>query len=198
MNNANVKNGKLIVISGPAGCGKDTIVAGLFEQDELYGSQCRIYYSVSTTTREIRPGEEEGKHYYFKSRDSFERLIERGEFLEHTQYCGNYYGTRKKTVLSALKSGKNTVLKIEVEGAMNIKSLYSDAVLIFIQPPSLTELRRRLENRSTEDSATIEIRLKKAKEEMKLAHKYDYQVINDDLQTAINEVAEVILKEIDG
>ena len=188
--------GKLIVISGPAGCGKDTIVEGLFEQDELYGSQCRIFYSVSTTTREIRKGEEEGKHYFFKSRNTFEKLINQGEFLEHTEYCGNYYGTRKKTVLSALENGKNTVLKIEVEGAMNVKSLYKNAVLIFIKPPSIEELRRRLEKRSTEDQATIERRLKKAQEEMTHADKYDYQVVNDDLQTAINEVAEIILKEI--
>jgi guanylate kinase len=183
-----MKKGFLIVISGPAGSGKDCILDGIFENAGL-----DVFYSISTTTRKIRDGEIDTEHYYFTTRDEFEELIKKDEFLEYTEYCGNYYGTRKQTVLSALNQGKNVVLKIEVEGARNVKKLFSNAVLIFIKPPSLEELRRRLENRSTEDSATIERRLKIAQEEIEHSRAYDYIVINDDLQTAIGEVAEIIL-----
>jgi guanylate kinase len=181
--------GKLIVISGPAGCGKDTIVEGLFGRaDEL-----NLFYSVSTTTRAIRAGEEEDNHYCFVKRAEFERLLDEGEFLEHTEYCGNFYGTRKKTVMFALREGKNIILKIECEGAGNIKKMFPDAVLIFIMPPSIEELWRRLYKRSTEDEATIERRIKIAESEMQIASQYDYRVVNDDLQTAINDVAGIIL-----
>lgn len=195
-----MKKGMLIVISGPAGCGKDTIVEGLINAGHQ-GNPCgELFYSVSATTREIRVSEEDGKHYHFKTREAFEQLINQGEFLEYTEYCGNYYGTLKKTILSALDEGKNIILKIEVEGAANIRKIFNDLgtlakfVAIFIMPPSLEELRRRLQNRSTEDEATIERRIKTAAEEIALADHYDYQVVNDDLQTAINETAEIISK----
>jgi guanylate kinase len=193
------RKGMLIVICGPAGCGKDTIVKDLFAKLEdcadCSGKDCELFYSVSTTTRSIRPGEVEGEHYFFKPRAEFESLIEQGEFLEYTEYCGNYYGTRNKTVLAALDEGKNIVLKIECVGAANIKQLYPDAVLIFILPPSFEELRRRIEGRSTEDAQTIERRLAKAQEEIALADKFDYRVVNDDLQTAIDDVARIICEE---
>jgi len=181
--------GKLIVISGPAGCGKDSIVAGLFNENS------ELFYSISTTTRNPREGEEHGKHYFFTTREEFERKIKEGEFLEYTQYCGNYYGTCRRTVVDALDAGMNIILKIECEGAENVKKQFPtpDSVLIFILPPSIEELRRRLEGRSTEDTATIERRIRIAQTEIAFSDRYDYRVTNDNLQIAINEVAEIIL-----
>jgi guanylate kinase len=180
--------GKLIVISGPAGCGKDTIVEGLFAKNS------ELFYSISTTTRSPREGEQDGVHYFFTSREEFGKMIKKGDFLEYTQYCGNYYGTRKATIMTALGEGKNIILKIECEGAENVKKMFPEALLIFVMPPSVEELRRRLVNRSTEDEKTIERRIRIAQTEIAFSGRYDYKVINDDLQTAINEVAEIILK----
>jgi len=191
------QKGMLVVISAPAGCGKDTIVEGLFNKARespglLDGGLC---YSVSTTTREIRDGETDGKHYFFTTHEKFCELIKNDEFLEFTEYCDNYYGTRRKTVNAALKKGENIILKIEIEGAKNVKALFPNAVLIFILPPSFEELRCRLENRQTETPETIQKRLAKAKVELAHADKFDYNVINDDLQTAIDEVFEILMKE---
>ncbi|MCL1831294.1 MAG: guanylate kinase [Oscillospiraceae bacterium] len=200
------KKGMLIVISAPAGCGKDTIVHGLFREFgefskysefEVYKNKLKLHYSVSATTRAMRTGEEEGVHYYFITREKFERLIGEGEFLEYTEYCGNYYGTRRKTIMNTIEEGGNIILKIEAEGAANIVRMFPDAVLIFILPPSLTELRRRLVSRGTEDDNTIELRIQRARIELANAGDYKYHVTNDDLQTAINEVADIILSEID-
>ena len=190
MNNS----GKLIVISAPAGCGKDTIVEKLFNSD--YKTELNLFYSISATTRPIRDGEQEGVHYFFMNREKFESLIEEGEFLEHTEYCGNYYGTRNKSVMDALGEGKNIVMKIEHEGAENVRRLFPDSLLIFIMPPSMEELRRRLQKRSTEDEETINQRLAKAEIEIGGCYDYDYQVINDDLTEAVNEVATIINEEI--
>jgi guanylate kinase len=196
----------LIVISAPAGCGKDTIVQGLFKEFgefskfsefDKYKDKLRLHYSVSATTRKMREGEQEGVHYFFMSRERFEGLIAEGEFLEYTEYCGNYYGTRKQTILDTINAGGNIILKIEAEGAGNIAKMFPDAVLIFVLPPSLEELRRRLTARGTEDEATIELRIKKAEIELANSGDYKYHVTNDDLQTAINEVADIILSEID-
>jgi guanylate kinase len=184
--------GMLIVISAPAGCGKDTIVEALFENYP----ELELFYSVSTTTRDIREGEESGKHYCFTDRVTFEQFIKQGEFIEYTEYCGNYYGTSKQTVTNALKKGKNVLLKIESEGAENIKKMFADALLIFILPPSMEELRRRLETRSTEDESAIEKRLEKAREELKLTDKYDFCVVNDDLHSAVEKIAEIISNRI--
>jgi guanylate kinase len=183
--------GLLIVISAPAGCGKDTII------DQLLELRKDICYSVSATTREIRAFEEDGKHYVFKTREEFEELIEKGELLEYAQYCGNYYGTLKKTVEDALGQGRNIVLKIDVQGAQNIMQTFKgNRVSIFILPPSIDELRRRLRSRSTEDEATIERRVKQSMYEIGKSDGYDYLVVNDDLQTAVDKVSEIIDKEM--
>jgi guanylate kinase len=189
----NIKKGMLIVISAPAGCGKDTVVQGLFSE---YKEELNLFYSVSATTRNKREGEEEGKHYFYITHEKFEKLIQSGEFLEHTQYCGNYYGTRKKTIMKALEDGKNIILKIEGEGAVNVRSMFPDSVLIFLLPPSMEELRRRLEARATETECVIEQRIKKAELELTHSSDYDYRVTNDDLKTAIDDVAEIIRKEV--
>jgi guanylate kinase len=183
--------GMLIVISAPAGCGKDTIIKGLFD----LGCIDNLFYSVSATTRRIRPGETDGTHYYFKNHREFEWLIQQGEFLEYTEYCGNYYGTIRKTVESRLEQGMNIILKIEIEGATTIRRLFPDCVTVFILPPSFEELRRRLQTRSTEDEATMELRIKKSLEEFELCKDYDYRVTNDVLEVAINEVADIIRAE---
>jgi guanylate kinase len=197
-----MKKGMLIVISGPAGCGKDTIVEGLLKTRTNFDNG--LFYSVSATTRGIRKNETDGKHYIFKTREEFEKLIEQGEFLEYTEYCGNYYGTLKKTVMDTLDEGKNIILKIEVEGAANVRKLFNECnrstakfVAIFIQPPSLEELRRRLKARETEDDATIERRIQRAVQEMARSGGYDHRVVNDDLQTAIDETAAIIREELE-
>jgi len=186
-----MKKGMLIVISSPAGGGKDSIIEGLMAGN--YGTQ--LFYSVSATTREIRAGERDGEHYFFKTHEAFKQMIAKGELLEYTKYCGNYYGTLRETVKTALGAGKNIVLKIEVEGAANVRKLFPDCVSVFILPPSLEELRRRLKKRSTEDAATIELRVQKAAEEIAQSNEYDYRVVNDDLHTAIDEVAGLIAME---
>ncbi|MDR0197986.1 MAG: guanylate kinase [Oscillospiraceae bacterium] len=185
-----MKKGILIVVSAPAGCGKDTIVEKLFETER------EIRYSVSATTREVRGGEAEGTDYFFKTREEFEEMIERGEFLEYTEYCGNYYGTPKSAVTEALESGHDILLKIEVHGAENIKKMFPNSVLIFIRPPSLDELRRRLIKRGTEDLETIERRIEIACKEMTMqCDHYDHYVINDDLEQAVNEIKDIINKK---
>jgi len=191
--------GKLIVISGPAGCGKDSIIQGVFDKAREEAATCSIdaldkelVYSVSITTRAIRPGEIEGVHYFYRSREEFEKLIALERFIEYTEYCGNYYGTCKDMVMSELENAKAIILNIECEGAENIKSLFPDALLIFIMPPSFEELRVRLEARDTEDARTINRRMFRAKEEMSYAKEFNYQVVNDDLHKAVNEVYEII------
>jgi len=138
-----MSKGLLFVVSAPAGCGKDTILEQVLEKAENVG------YSVSATTRAPRPGEVDGTHYFFLSRERFEQMIAEGAVLEYTEYCGNYYGTPKKGVEDMLAEGKDVILKIEVEGAMNIKKLFPECCLVFILPPSMKELERRLRKRGT-------------------------------------------------
>ena len=186
-------NGMLIVISGPAGCGKDSILNELFKRRDEFENG--LFYSVSATTRPKRNDEEDGTHYYFKTREEFEELIRQGAFIEHTEYCGNYYGTLKSTVTEALNARKNLILKIEVDGAANVRKQFDNCLSIFVLPPSIEELRRRLKGRSTEDDETIERRVKQASTEMEHANAYSYRVINDDLPKAINDTADIIKKE---
>jgi len=183
-----MKKGKFIIISGPSGVGKGTIYNVLLKE-------LNAWYSVSMTTRDIREGEVDGVNYYFISKDEFIKRIEEGKLLEYNIYNDNYYGTPKDKVLEKLEEGVDVFLEIDVNGAKNIKRIFPDALLIYIAPPSIDILRDRLINRGTEDIATIEKRLKIASEELKQIEIYDYVVVNDNLDKAIDEVRNIILND---
>ncbi|MBP1544527.1 MAG: guanylate kinase [Oscillospiraceae bacterium] len=184
-----MSKGLLFVVSAPAGCGKDTILEQVLAKTENVG------YSVSATTRAPRQGEVDGVHYHFHTRESFEQMIKDNAVLEYTEYCGNYYGTPRKAVEDMLAEGKDVILKIEVEGAMNIKKLFPDCCLVFILPPSMQELERRLRKRGTEDEETILRRTAQARNEIDTAVNYDYFVVNDDLEDAVDDLMAVIRGE---
>ena len=167
------KKGLLIVVSGPAGSGKGTVNAKLIERDEFV-------YSVSATTRAPRPGEVDGINYYYITHDEFERRITLGDMLEYTSYCGNYYGTPKTEAERVLESGKNLILEIEVDGAMQVKKKYPDALLIMLLPPSYKIQEERLRGRGTETEEKILERLEQTKNEVVKASEYDYIVYNYD------------------
>jgi len=166
------KKGVLLVVSGPSGSGKGTVLSHILEDKETYS------LSVSFTTRSPRPGEIDGVHYGFISKDEFLKQIEVGNMLEYTEYCGNYYGTPQSTVNSLLEKGVNVVLEIETVGAMNVKKLRSDAVLVMILPPSYEVLENRLRSRGTNSEEDIAQRLLRAKEELKALPEYHYCVVN--------------------
>lgn len=184
-----MEKGLLFVVSAPAGCGKDTILNELFKKTDKAG------YAVSATTRAPREGEINGVHYHFLTREDFSEKIKRGEVLEYTEYCGNFYGTLKKSVDDLILSGKDAVLKIEVEGAMNIKKMFPKACLVFILPPSLEILEKRLRGRGTETEEKIRERTLQAKNELAFAKNYDYLVVNDDLNEAVEDVLAVFRAE---
>lgn len=183
------RDGLLLVVSGPSGTGKGTVL-NLFK--ELSPD---TVFSISATTRTPRKGEADGKNYFFKSLEEFERMIEDQDMVEWVQYCGNYYGTPKCFIDESIKSGKDVILEIEVEGALNIKKLFPKSVIIFIAPPTFEELRRRIESRGTEDSETIARRLEKARKELLLVEKYDYVIVNEDVQEAVNDLLSIIHSE---
>ncbi len=168
-----MKKGLLIVISGPAGSGKGTVNAKLLESEDYA-------YSVSATTRAPRAGEVDGVNYHFISTWEFERRIRDGEMLEYTNYCGNYYGTPLKEAEEVLESGKNLILEIEVEGALNVKRLYPEAVLIMLLPPSFAVQEARLRGRGTETEEKILARLSRTRKELPEIYHYDYVVYNKD------------------
>lgn len=180
--------GVLLIISGPSGSGKGTIVERLV--DDL-----GYRLSISATTRNPRPNEENGVHYFFKTKEEFEKMIEAGELLEHACFCDNYYGTPKEYVERQLGEGNNIILEIEVQGALQVKKKYNDAVLIFTMPPTIAELRRRLVNRGTEDMETIDKRIKRAEEELEYLPQYDYIVINDTVEQAVRDVDCIVRAE---
>ncbi len=182
-------SGTLFVVSAPAGCGKDTILNEVFKRCSSAG------YAVSATTRAPREGEVDGVHYCFLSIDDFKKKIAENEVLEYTEYCGNFYGTLKKNVEDLLASGKDAVLKIEVEGAMNIKRQFPKAQLIFILPPSWEVLETRLRNRGTETEDKIRERIAQARTELSFAENYDYLVVNDDLEEAVCDMLAVFRAE---
>jgi guanylate kinase len=175
------KKGLLIVVSAPAGCGKDTILEYAFK------SCNNLHYSVSATTRSPREGEVEGVHYFFKTRGEFAELINNNALLEHTEYAGNLYGTPRDYIPKMLDEGKDVVLKIEVEGAINIRKLFPDCVLVFILPPSFDELERRLRKRGTETEESIKKRVDIAKIEMSFVKNYDYVIINEKIEDAVRD-----------
>lgn len=178
----------LVVISGPSGCGKDTVVKHILKTDP------RFVLSVSATTRAKRPYEKDGEDYIFLTTQEFVGKIAGGEFLEHTLYCDNYYGTLKSQIEEKVARGKVVVLVIEVEGAANVKKVYPDSLTIFVAPPSLEELERRLRNRGTEDDTTIKQRLFKANEELGFKSSYDYIVENN----FVEQCAQSIIDIFDG
>jgi len=184
-----MRKGKFIIISGPSGVGKGTICDRLIKE-------LNAWYSVSMTTRGIREGEVDGVNYYFISKDEFRKGIDEGKLLEYNIYNDNYYGTPKDKVIEKLEEGIDVFLEIDVNGAKNVKNKFEDALLIYIAPPSMDDLRTRLLNRGTEDLETIENRIRIASEEQKQIGFYDYVVVNDDLKEAILKVKNIILKEV--
>lgn len=181
------KRGVLTVISGPSGVGKGTIINRLFELDD------NLYFSVSATTRAPRPGEIDGVHYSFKTREQFEHDIESGEMLEHAVFSENYYGTPKSAVEEKLSAGKDVVLDIEIQGAANVKKLMPEAALIYILPPSIEELRHRLVGRNTETEEVINKRLRTAYTELHEAPElYNYFIVNDTVEEAAVKIKDII------
>ncbi len=174
------------MISGFAGSGKGTVVKQI-----LADRPDRCSLSTSVTTRSPRPGEEEGVAYFFRTKEEFERMIERSELIEYARYVDNYYGTPKAWVEQKMKEGIDVILEIEIQGAMNIKKMYPDAILIFLMPPGADELQRRLVGRGTEDAATVRARLARACEEAEGIGNYDYLVVNDEVQACADRIGQI-------
>ncbi len=179
------KKGMLIVISGPSGSGKGTVVKEL----DHYGQYA---LSISMTTRKPRLGEEHGKDYFFCEREEFEKIRDDGGLLEHAEFVGNMYGTPKSYVIEQIDKNKVVVLEIDVVGALQVKDLFPECVLIFLMPPTKEILRERLIGRNTEERAVIERRLKKADEEIELISKYDYLIINDIVENAVEKINAIV------
>ena len=181
--------GQLIVLSGPSGVGKSTVIS------ELLGARRDIYFSVSFTTRQPRVGEEDGVNYNFVTREVFEEMIAGEELLEYAEYVHNYYGTSLKVIQEKLDAGIDVLLDIEVQGAAKVRAKCPDAVLIFIVPPSFEELSRRLHRRATDQEEVIQGRLKKAREEYRQIPNYDYLVVNDKVSEAAAEIMAILVAE---
>lgn len=184
------ERGLLIVLSGPSGVGKGTVCRVLREEKDN-----NLQYSVSATTRKPREGEVEGVHYFFKTREQFEHMIEHKQLLEHAEFVGNYYGTPVEWVRETLESGKDVILEIEVQGAFQVKERFPEAVFLFLAPPSLQELRNRLVGRGTESEEVIKQRLLVAREEIELMDAYDYVVTNDEVDKAIDRIKAIVTAE---
>ncbi|MGO5028632.1 guanylate kinase [Candidatus Agathobaculum pullicola] len=183
-----MRKGTLYVFTGPSGAGKGTLLSRLQEQDD------RLFYSISATTRTPRPGETDGVQYYFLSKAEFEEKIAQNAFLEHARYVDNYYGTLEAPVNEKLEQGFDVVLEIEVQGAMQVHEKRPDAVMVFIAPPSFEELAARLRGRGTEDEEKVLKRLETAKEELKHQNEFDYVVVNDELDRAVEELQNILAK----
>ena len=185
-----ISQGLVTVLSGFSGAGKGTIMKKLLAK---YPDD--YYLSISATTRAPREGEEDGREYFFKTRDEFEAMIGRGEFLEHAQFNGNYYGTPKDYVDKLVAQGKNVLLEIEVQGALQVRKIYPQALLLFVTPPSARELKDRLTGRGTETDEVISERLAISARESHLMVQYDYLIINDKLDEAVENVHHIIQSE---
>lgn len=183
------RRGILVVLSGFSGAGKGTVMKSLLEKYDNYA------LSISATTRAPRPGEEEGKSYFFKTVEEFEKMISEKRLLEYAKYVNNYYGTPKEYVMSKLEEGKDVILEIELQGAMQIKEMLPETVLVFVTPPSAEELKNRLVGRNTEDMDTINKRLARAYEESDGMEKYDYILVNDELEKCVDDLHGIIQAE---
>ena len=183
------RRGKTFIVSGPSGVGKSTVLKALFDQ------RTDLYFSISATTRDPRPGEVDGVHYHFIPAEEFHRMVEEDEFLEYAEYVGNFYGTPKRFVDQAMENGRDVILDIEVQGALQVTSKRPDTVRIFIAPPSWKELERRLKDRGTDDPDKVQKRLLRAKVEFQTANTYDYFVINDTVEEAVRELDAIITAE---
>ncbi|MFQ7167651.1 MAG: guanylate kinase [Streptococcus sp.] len=184
------ERGLLIVFSGPSGVGKGTVRQEIFSKPDH-----KFEYSVSMTTRAQRPGEVDGKDYFFRSREEFEELIRKGQMLEYAEYVGNYYGTPLTYVNETLDKGIDVFLEIEVQGALQVKKKVPDAVFIFLTPPDLNELQERLIGRGTDSEEVIAQRIERAREEIALMSEYDYAIVNDEVPLAAERVKRVIEAE---
>jgi guanylate kinase len=184
------RRGLLVVLSGPSGVGKGTVRKALFEMPEQ-----EFVYSVSMTTRPPREGEVDGVDYYFVTREEFERQIAEGNLLEYAEFVGNYYGTPKDKVEEQLNRGKEVILEIEVNGALQVREQCKDAAFIFLVPPTRQALYDRLMNRGTESEEVVLARIAKANKEFKLAHQYDYIVVNDEVHNAADRIMAIIRSE---
>ena len=180
------RKGILIVVSGFSGAGKGTLVKRLLEEYDGYA------LSISATTRQPRPGEEDGREYFFIQKEQFEQKIAADGLIEYACYCDNYYGTPREYVERQLSDGKDVILEIEIQGALKIKEQYEDALLLFVMPPSTDELRRRLVGRGTETEEVIEKRMRRAAKEAEGIENYEYIVVNDDLEVCVRQLHEII------
>ncbi len=184
-----MRKGKTFIICGPSGVGKGTVVARLLATDPS------LYFSVSATTRDPRPGEENGRHYHFLSREQFQKWIDEDMFLEHAQFVGNCYGTPKLYVDKAMEQGRDVILDIEIQGVEQVHAKRPEVVRIYIAPPSWEELERRLIGRGTEDMDKVRSRLARGKEEFESAKDFDYFVINDTVDRAVEEIRAIMCAE---
>ena len=184
-----MRRGKTFIICGPSGVGKGTVVARLLASDP------KLYFSVSATTRPPRPGEVDGKHYHFLSREQFQRWIDEDAFLEHAEFVGNLYGTPKLYVDKAMDQGRDVILDIEIQGAEQVHRRRPEAIRIYVAPPGWAELERGLTGRGTEDMGKVRRRLERGKEEFAVARDFDYFVINDTVDRAVEELRAILLAE---
>jgi guanylate kinase len=181
-----MRRGVLIVVSGFSGAGKGTLMKKLVQEYDNYA------LSISATTRQPRPGEENGREYFFLKREEFEQKIGENGLIEYACYCDNYYGTPRAYVEEQLAAGKDVILEIEIQGALKVKEQYPDSLLLFVMPPSAAELRKRLEGRGTETKEVIDKRMKRAAEEAEGIEEYEYLVVNDNLDICVRELHEII------
>ncbi|NJL85090.1 MAG: guanylate kinase [Leptolyngbyaceae cyanobacterium SM1_1_3] len=183
---SSTKPGKLVVFTGPSGVGKGTLLQQLLERHP------EIHLSISATTRQPRPGEAEGQHYYFVGQDTFKQMVAAGQLLEWAEFAGNYYGTPSEPVYQQIEAGRWVVLEIELEGARQIQQTYPEALRIFILPPSLAELEKRLRARSQDSEAAIARRLQRARIEVAAADEFDIQIVNDSLDQALQQLEQAL------